>query len=303
MHKNLKLWLILAAVLIVAGLILVAIPMSIYSWDFTRLGSVTFETNTHELREAFHSIQLDTDTADISILPSPDGVSKVVCHEPENLTHSVEVTDGTLTIREVDSRQWHQHIGFSFGSAKITVYLPQVEYQTLTIRESTGDIEISEGFLFSNIDIKTSTGDVNSCASARENMRLHTNTGDIYLEGVSAANLDITVSTGDVTIVDAACDNLSSKGSTGDLNLKNVIAGETFQIERSSGDITFSGADAAEVFVTTDTGDVSGTLLTSKVFYVETDTGNVDVPVSTTGGICQIHTDTGDVDITVKGIS
>ena len=299
MHKNLKLWLILAAVLIVAGLILVAIPMSIYGWDFTQLGSVPYETNTHTPGESFHSIQLDTDTADISILPSADGVSKVVCHEPENLTHSVEVTDGTLTIREVNGRQWHQHIGFSFDSSEITLYLSESEYQSLTIRESTGDIEISEGFLFHNIDINTSTGDVNSCASARENMRLHTNTGDIYLEGVSALQLDITVSTGDVTIVDAACDNLSSKGSTGDLNLKNVIAGETFQIERSTGDITFSGADAAEVFVTTDTGDVSGTLLTSKVFSIETDTGDVDVPTSTTGGICQIHTDTGDIDIAI----
>lgn len=299
MHKNLKLWLILAAVLSVAGLILMAIPMSIYGWDFTRLGSVPFETNTHAPGESFHSIQLDTDTADISILPSADGVSKVVCHEPENLTHSVEVTDGTLTIREVDSRQWHQHIGFSFGSAKITVYLPEAEYQSLTIRESTGDIEISEGFLFSNIDIKTSTGDVKSCASARENMRLHTNTGYIYLEGVSAIHLDITVSTGNVTIVDATCDNLITSGSTGDLNLKNVIAMESFQIERSTGDITFSGADAGEVFVTTDTGDVSGTLLTSKVFSIETDSGDVDVPTSTTGGICQIHTDTGDIDIAI----
>ena len=59
--------------------------------------------------------------------------------------------------------------------------------------------------------------------------------------------------------------------------------------------------DAAEIVVKTDTGDVTGTLLTEKVFMVKTDTGDVDVPRSVTGGACEITTDTGDIRVGILG--
>ena len=70
-------------------------------------------------------------------------------------------------------------------------------------------------------------------------------------------------------------------------------------MERSTGDVTFTDADASEITVQTDTGDVSGSLLTEKVFITETDTGKVSVPNTVTGGRCKITTDTGDIRITV----
>jgi len=47
--------------------------------------------------------------------------------------------------------------------------------------------------------------------------------------------------------------------------------------------------------IKTDTGNVTGTLLSEKVFLVETDTGRINVPRTTAGGVCEITTDTGDV--------
>ena len=299
MHKNLKLWLILAAVLIVIGLILIVIPMSIYKWDFSRLNAVPFETNTHTPQASFHSITLNTDTADISILPSPDNTCKVVCHEPEDLKHTVEVLDGILTIQEVDTQKWHTFLGLSFGSSKITLYLPNEAYTNLTIRESTGDIQIEKDLTFAGMDIQTSTGDVETYASASGVMKIKTSTGSISIETVSAAVLDLAVSTGKITVTDTTCENLTSTGDTGDITLKNVIAAESIQIERSTGDITFDSADAADILVKTDTGDVTGMLLTEKVFDVETDTGSVNIPKSGNGGNCVIHTDTGDIELTV----
>ena len=51
--------------------------------------------------------------------------------------------------------------------------------------------------------------------------------------------------------------------------------------------------------VTTDTGDVKGTLLSDKIFFAETKTGRKDVPKTTAGGKCEIKTDTGDIIISV----
>ena len=63
----------------------------------------------------------------------------------------------------------------------------------------------------------------------------------------------------------------------------------------------FDGCDAAEITVKTGTGDVTGTLLSDKVFLTETGTGRIDVPKSTVGGRCEINTDTGDIKIDIVG--
>lgn len=59
-------------------------------------------------------------------------------------------------------------------------------------------------------------------------------------------------------------------------------------------------SDAAEIYVRTDTGDVTGSLLTDKIFFAETDTGDIDVPESVEGGKCKIKTDTGDISIKIE---
>ena len=87
---------------------------------------------------------------------------------------------------------------------------------------------------------------------------------------------------------------------TGDLNMKSVIASGKLSIERSTGDVMLEGCDANELDILTDTGDVVGTLLSEKIFIINTDTGDIDVPRTTSGGLCEITTDTGDVEISIE---
>ena len=318
MKKATKVWLITAAALVLIGCILFAGVAALLKWDFTKLATVQYETNTYEISEAFDSISINSDTADTQFVFSETGKCEVVCLDEENLKHSVTVEDGTLIIKLIDARSgfdYVRHIGINVGSPRITVYLPKTEYTSLLIRESTGDVQIPQDFIFRDVDIHLSTGDVDFSASVSDTLKIRTSTGWIHAQNLSAGELDLTASTGAVTVsgvscagdvrlkvttgkvnlTDIACKNVISSGSTGDISLKNVLATEAFSIERSTGDVTFDACDAAEIFVTTDTGDVSGSLLSDKVFLVRTDTGDVDVPQSLTGGRCEISTDTGDI--------
>ncbi len=112
-------------------------------------------------------------------------------------------------------------------------------------------------------------------------------------------NISVTVSTCKVNLTDIKCQNVTSNGNTGDVYLNNVVATEKITIERSTGDVKFNGSDAAEIFVKTNTGDVTGTLLTDKVFITQTNTGSIDVPKTTTGGRYEIQTTTGEIKIDV----
>lgn len=319
MRTGTKIWLIAGALLTFLGLGLFAMVMTANHWDFTRLSTSEYETNTHRIRETFHSISMETDTADIRFVPTEDGTCRVVCSESEKIPHTVAVTDGVLTVAVADEREWYDYIGISMGETKITVYMPAGEYTGLSIRESTGDVEIPRDFGFSHMEIIASTGDVANAASVSGEMKIKTSTGDIRIETVTAGTMDLVVSTGRITaasvtcagelklhvstgktqLTDVRCGTLISTGSTGALSLEKVVASEKIAVERSTGDIRMEGCDAAELSLKTSTGDVTGTLLSAKVFAAKTDTGKVDVPESVSGGMCKITTDTGDIRIEI----
>ncbi len=279
MKNSMKIKFIIGTFLVALGCIMFSVLMTVNDWDFTKLNTVKYETNTYEVTEAFNSISMLTDTADIRFVRSDNKMCKVVCYEMSNMKHATTVQDDTLTINVLDNREWYDHIGITWGTPKITVYLPETEYDSLVIKEDTGDIEVTEDFKFGSIDIATSTG-------------------DITVSGVTCGvDLKINVSTGKVNLTDIKCKSLISDGSTGDISLKNVIATENFSIERSTGDVKFDGCDATEIWVKTDTGDVTGKLLSEKIFITKTSTGDIHVPKSTTGGKCEITTSTGDINI------
>ena len=320
MNKNVKIWLITAASLVLFGAILFLGAMAAMGWNFGKLSTSKYETNTYEIAEAFEAISVNINTADIEFLPSESGEYSVVCYERENEGHRVEVKDGVLSIERFDRRKWYEYIGFNFGTPKITVYIPAGEYGALSVESKTGDVKIPGGFKFSSIDISERTGNVISCASADGRVKISTTTGEICVKGMSAQSLDLSVTTGRVSVSDVVCTgdvkvevstgrailkgvsakNVISDGDTGDICLEGVIAMGRISIERDTGDVRFDGSDAAEIFVETDTGDVYGSLLSDKVFIARSDTGDIDVPRTVSGGRCEITTDTGDIKITVK---
>ena len=277
--------------------LLIIIGMMILT--MTACSSRKYESNVHEINEEVNSISIKTATPHIELVPSDDGMCKVVCYEEAKERHSIEVQNGTLTINVLNDKKWYDYIVFNIDSPKITIYLPKAEYSSLVIEGSTGDIEIAKDFVFKNIDVSISAGDVKCYASAEETIKIATNTGNIYMESISATSLDLMVSTGRVTVSDIVCKNFTSQGDTGDISLKNVISTEKISIERETGDVTLEASDAVEIFITTDTGDVKGSLLTDKVFITKTDTGRINVPNSITGGRCEITTDTGDIKISI----
>jgi len=320
MKAGTEVWLIVAIALVLIGCILFVVVMTTLKWDFKKLATVRYETNSYEVTEAFDGISVNTDTADLVFELSQDGKCRVECHEEETAKHSVTVENGTLTITLSDERTVYHFHGLIFDTPKITVYLPNTEYTSLLIQESTGDIQVPKELYFRDADLSLSTGDVSFNASVSDGLKIKTSTGDICVESLSAGALDLTVSTGKVTVskvtcqgdvtvtvstgktalTDLQCGSLITKGSTGSVSLRNVVATGRFSIQRSTGAVRLDGSDAAEISIKTDTGNVTGTLLTDKVFIAQTDTGKVDVPRSVTGGRCEITTSTGNIQILIQ---
>lgn len=319
MAKKTKKWLIVAALLVIAGILIFVGAMTMVKWDFKKLSTAKYETNTHEIQEKFRNISLITDTADINFVPAGDGVCKVICYEKNNKKHIVSVADDTLKIQLVDNRKWYEHIGVNFDAPKLTVYLPESEYGAVTVETSTGDVRLPKDFQLESLTVCASTADIHTSASATGAVKLEATTGKITVENMMAQSLDMTVSTGKVTVygvacegditlkvstgdaklTDVVCKSVISTGSTGDITLENVIAADRFTLERSTGKVRFDRSDASEIDVTTSTGDVTGSLLSDFIYIVDNKTGEIVVPKTVSGGRCEITTDTGDIILTV----
>ncbi len=316
MSKITKIWLIVAGSFILIGALIFGGTMSMINWDFLKLNTSKFETNEYIIDEKFKDLSLDIDTAGIDILKSDDDKCKVVCYEEANAKHNVKVESKTLNITLDNQRKWYEYIGFNLDTPKISVYLPKEEYGDLLIKSSTGDITVSENLAFDSIDVSLSTGDVSCLASCENELKIATSTGNIDTKDMSADSISLCASTGKITtdsikchdlyikvstgktyLSDVDCDNFTSEGTTGLINLEDVVATGSFNIKRSTGDVSFDACDASQVYIKTSTGSVKGNFLTEKIYIASSSTGDINVPKSTKGGKCEIYTDTGDIQI------
>ena len=278
MTKNMKIWMILGAALVVLGMAVAAGALCVGGWDLTQLDTGEYETNTYEIGDPFHHISVNTDIADVVLLPSEDGQCRVVCREETRAKHIVTVREGVLEIEVADERKWYDHVGINFGDPQITVYVPDGQMRAVFVTATTGDISLE--------DMKL------------EELRLTVSTGRISLRSIACQEtVYLQVSTGTVELADLTCRVLESRGSTGNIKLQNVTASESFCLKRSTGKVIFDGCDAPEVLVETSTGDVEGTLLSGKAFRVQSSTGSVEIPESFGEQPCVITTSTGDVRI------
>ncbi len=279
MRKSIKIWLIIALILTLLGASVCAIAMASYDWDFAKLNTDKYVTNTYNPDSEFDRISINVNTTDVKFAPSEDGECSIVGLESDEIKHSILVENGALIIEVSHARKWYEHIGIFYENPKMTIYLPKTEYEALTIETETGDVSVPKDFNFKTIDIDGDTSDIKCLASA-SNLEIETSTGDVNLDTVTA-------------------DRISLSTDTGDIKLKSVVADNSIEIETDTGDVKFEGSDAKNISVETDTGDVTGTLLTPKVFFTESDTGRISVPKATTGGKCEITTETGDIKIDI----
>ena len=297
--KKRTIWIIIALCCVIIGTIIFVSGMSKIDWDFKKLGSYNFETNAYEIVDEFNKIEINAKTANINFQLAEDGECKVVCYENKKEKHLTSVDNGVLKINYTNEKRWYDYLHILSNSPKITVYLPDLDNITLTIKVSTGDVKLPSDFTFESISISGSTCHVKCFASSINQTKIHVSTGDIIIENATAKNYDLHVSTGYAKITNVNCENIVSTGSTGDIKLNNVIASEKISIERSTGKVKFYRCDANELKIITSTGDVEGTLLSDKVFIVKSSTGDIDVPSSITGGRCEITTSTGDIEVRV----
>ena len=219
MLNNHKKWMVIAAILTGAGVLFCTISSAILGFNLKKLGFAKYVSNTYKISETFENINILGDTENISFVLAEDGNCKVVCSEDEKNPHDVRVENNTLMIDRTSNSKLQLNIGISTESPEIIVYLPQKEYEILTIDTDTGDIMIPKDFSFESMNIQLDTGDISNQASANESICIKTDTGDITVSDVSAVDMKLT-------------------SDTGRMEISNIVLTGNFDLSEETGKVT-----------------------------------------------------------------
>ncbi|MBR3929439.1 MAG: DUF4097 family beta strand repeat protein [Clostridia bacterium] len=296
-----KKWARRAAFLFVIGLALALAAFAGAGFSFRNLSGQEMIETVFEPEGEFENISLIAHSSDVKFAPSEDGKTKIVCRTPEKTKYYAKISDNTLLIDSVDTREWFDKLRINWGDMMITVYLPQSAYQNLFVHVTTGNVVIPAGLAFENARIDAATSFVSLHAAVYEKASLKTTTGDIDVKGLNAKELSVRLTTGDANLSDVTAKDVYVKTTTGKIRLTNVKASDKLVGECTTGGIRLNACDAGEIDMKATTGDIIGTLLTEKTFEAKAATGTVRVPYSKQGGLCSLETTTGDIDIAIEG--
>ena len=314
-----KIFMIISAILIILGLIICIAALASCGFD---LGKSEKQT-TEEFTIPKNIVNVDINTkginSDVIIKKGTAENASLTLTHSEKIKLSYSVSDSVLKIESENNMRWYDHI-FNHAKTRITLTLPEQDYENFTFNGTSGDISISDLNLKS-LSIDNTSGDLTlKNLIVTENATVKTTSGDAEIDDIVAKSLEIKITTGDIEIKDAKldetlkistttgeldaeeieCASLSLATTTGEIDLTdiNVSGNATLEsksgsieavnarilgklsVDITSGDVELLDSDASEIYIETTTGDVTASLLSKKNFKTEVTTGEMKVPDS-----------------------
>ncbi|MBP3918821.1 MAG: DUF4097 family beta strand repeat protein [Clostridia bacterium] len=314
----------IAVVCIVIGLLIFSAVAASVKFDFRKLNTYNYSQKVTPVDEAFDRIVIDAVECDVNLVTAES--ASVTSMDSEDIITEVYVKDRTLHIKRQDKRPWYKCItlSFSFEGCSITVALPKNVYDSLDVTTLSGNISLVNPFEFHTAKLKTTSGDINSRLSAKDQLEVKTTSGEIYLMDVHTnafelqsvsgdiksydcivdghvkvqttsgdvlfrnaeikQNLQMKTTSGDIELTAVETENVTMSTTSGGLELNDVCAAAAADISSVSGDIEFAQFDAKTVNITTTSGDVTGSFLTGKIFSTSSLSGDIRVPNTDVNG-------------------
>ena len=264
-------------------------------------GSTSLVTKNYPVSGSFSSVSVTDYYADVQLRASRDGSVSVTTRDTQDVTHTVQVVNGTLTISRPEPNLGQRIFHDDDDDPTVIVYLPAGDYGSLTVNTTSGDVESSGQLNFATANMTTTSGDIEIAGSVTQSLVCNSTSGDVDISSPAAGAVQVNTTSGDVELTGVSAQSLSIHTNTGDVDLERTVASGAMEVSTTSGDIELERSDAASLTLSTTSGDVEGSLLTGKTFSASSTSGRVSVPASTPGaGACSVSTTSGSIRLTVR---
>lgn len=210
--------------------------------------------------ESVSSINMQIDSWQLKIMASADDdfhVSLDGGTEKGAKAPMIDVQDGVLDIVQTDSEE-NAVSQFSLGKeGEVTVYIPDALKGSVTIKNGSGDVKLSNGNI-TDFQIDTSSGYVTLKNTVSENISIATKSGEVNISGLGEqTNAGISTSSGDIGIsYKTQPQNLSFKISSGSDDVSVRLADASYTTETSACKQGKIGDGSYSLTVNSDSGTV-----------------------------------------------
>ena len=270
-------------IILIIFLSLIAIGLGVFAFCYS-IGAVQLNQNYFNIFsrqsttlidskefDEVKNINIDTNTADITIQYSHDGKYKVEMYSDNAKEHSINIVDNDLKVVLEEK----SNFGFFPKQPRIILYVPSEFENKFNISTTTGDIN-AYAFEAASFKVTVTTGDID--IDVANTLDVVTTTGDIHNNYVESINAKCT--TGDIRL-GKVNNSLQLQTTTGDIRIDTIDLKESGNIQTTTGDVRISEKNAVYIETETKTGDVKITnnadRFTELSLHIKVTTGDIIV--------------------------
>ncbi|MBH1940441.1 DUF4097 family beta strand repeat protein [Mobilitalea sibirica] len=291
MKSNLKKIFILLTITMLSIFIFTGCDMSFAfnggSNELRRADAMEFEVEKSKVEEITR-IDINTRVGEIEIIESDDYYVEIdyLFWEDEPVYN---IEDGKLFFDDSDTLPNSYSIRFNLDNI-IKVYVP-------------------EGSVFSQVDLDTSSGDVEIEGFITDKLEVDVAYGDLTVKNIAANKSDFQLSSGSSNIENFDTGELRFKNSYGNSKFKNINTGElllsdisyeSFDVTMSSGNCTIKGLNTGSVNITNSYGNITCEEITAEEVDMDLSSGDLEISKSDIMEI-DISNSYGDVTLSLLG--
>lgn len=228
-------------------IILLIILSGILFWGMNK-DKFNFNTETTQVKnekislENIEQINFSTKSNDVKIYSSNTNELRVVQYSgkktKEKDLFTLKKENKTLTIED----NYNEFcVGFCFNiGTRYEIYLPNTYTGNLSINEISGDITIDENDInLNNMSLKTTSGDIEINSNIKaNNIKIDTKSGEINTNNIDANKIDIQSISGDLNLESLISKNIYLHTISGEVEVNNLIG--KLEVKTTSGDIDIS---------------------------------------------------------------
>jgi len=322
MKKSKKILLIVSAVSIFIGAsMMLGAWLALANTASGEMAAMEFVENTHTITDDFTKIRISTINSSIELLPSPDGVCRIVCDDNKKLYHQISITESVsgaqLNTSQHDDWQWYEMLYGLFREENLSlrVYLPETEYVLLHADSSSGDITIAPDFRFQTVNTYTASGNTEAAALYAENLTICSVSGDLILrnleaaedaflesisgftqvENLKAVNITTHASSGSTVLEQLSSDYLRATSVSGEIRVFNGNFRDTTYFETGSGNVEIVDSECAEQTIQAVSGNVTLQNASGKSLNAGTSNGSISIENALYSGNLLCKTTSGEI--------
>ena len=270
-----KTFVILGAILLVAGLAVFVGGMTAGGWDFSILNTVRYTQKSYDAEGSVTAVRIEYSDASIAVEYS-ETAENVHIDYPVRLNErdeeisqiAITETDGVLTLTEhcdwQDSLfQWDIDLDFGDDSARtVRVVLPAGQNIALDLYTQNGSVSLNaDGEALPSLSLRSNNGSisVSGTLTVAEDAAFQTDNGSVKVSGVSAAgDLTLRTSNGSVRAENISDGSLEARSSNGSLRLADIAAADSLTAKTAHGSVELFGNVTAKMLTaSTSAGDIA----------------------------------------------